>query len=244
MTYRQAQQLGGQVRKGERGTIAIFYRAYVRDPEEDADEEQGRARRVMKSFTVFNASQVDGLPARFFPEPRPAPAPNERDGPLDAFFAAIPARVRHSGAEAFYSPGSDEITMPEPCLFADLDHYRATLAHELSHWTGHASRLARQMSGRFGSDAYAMEELVAELSAAMLGAELGLPVAHLDHHASYLASWLKVLKADSRAILSVAAKAEQAASLLLRLGGRVIPDGAAANVADAGAGIDAERLAA
>jgi antirestriction protein ArdC len=100
------------------------------------------------------------------------------------------------------------------------------------------------MSGRFGSDAYAMEELVAELSAAMLGAELGLPVAHLDHHASYLASWLKVLKADSRAILSVAAKAEQAASLLLRLGGRVIPDGAAANVADAGAGIDAERLAA
>jgi antirestriction protein ArdC len=244
MTYRQAQRLGGQVRKGERGTIAIFYRAYVRDAEEDADEEQGRTRRVLKSFTVFNASQVDGLPERFFPEPRPVPSPAERYGPLDAFFAAIPARVRHSGAEAFYSPPRDEITIPEPALFSDLDRYRATLAHELSHWTGHESRLARQMSGRFGSDAYAMEELVAELSAAMLGAELGLPVAHLDHHASYLASWVKVLKADSRAILSVAAKAEEASSLLLSLGGREIRDGAPADAAEADAGSDAERLAA
>jgi antirestriction protein ArdC len=234
MTYRQAQRLGGQVRKGERGTIAIFYRAYVRDAEEDADEEQGKARRVLKSFTVFNASQIDGLPEPFFPEARTAPAPSERDGPLDAFFAAMPARIRHSGAEAFYSPASDEITMPDPSLFNDPDHYRATLAHELSHWTGHASRLARQMSGRFGSDAYAMEELVAELAAAMLGAELGLPVAHLDHHASYLASWLKVLKADSRAILSVAAKAEEASSLLLRLGGREAFDEAVPELGAAG----------
>jgi antirestriction protein ArdC len=134
----------------------------------------------------------------------------------------MPARIRHWGAEAFYSPILDQITMPEPGLFRDLDHYHATLAHELSHWTGHQSRLARQMSGRFGSEAYAMEELVAELSSAMLGAELGLPVDHLDHHASYLASWLKVLKADSRAILTVAAKAEEAASLLLRLGRREV----------------------
>ncbi len=168
------------------------------------------------------------------------PAPTERDGFLDAFFAAVPARIRHSGAEAYYSPASDEITMPEPGLFSDLDHYRATLAHELSHWTGHESRLARQMSGRFGSDAYAMEELVAELSAAMLGAELGLPVAHLDHHASYLASWLKVLRADSRAILSVAAKAEEAASLLLSLGGKGMSDDLAPDVA----GGDTELLAA
>jgi antirestriction protein ArdC len=116
----------------------------------------------------------------------------------------------------------DQVTMPEPSLFKDLDHYRATLAHELSHWTGHESRLARQLGGRFGSEAYAMEELVAELSSAILGAELGLPVDHLDHHASYLASWLKVLKADSRAILTVAAKAEEAASLLLRLGRREV----------------------
>lgn len=217
MTYRQAQLLGGQVRKGERGTVAIFYKSYACEPDADGDRND-RTRRVLKSFTVFNACQIDGLPKRFFPEPRLVPPATERDRSLAAFFAAIPARVRHMGAEAFYSPVADEITMPEPALFDDLDHYRATLAHELSHWTGHESRLARQMASRFGSEAYAMEELVAELSAAMLGAELGLPVAHLDHHASYLASWLKVLKADSRAILTVAAKAEEAASLLLKLG--------------------------
>jgi antirestriction protein ArdC len=228
MTYRQSQLLGGQVRKGERGTVAIFYRAYQAEDAEEGDEIGGqRTRRVLKSFTVFNASQIDGLPDRFFPEPRPLPTPTERDSALDGFFSAIPARIRHWGPEAFYSPGVDQVTMPEPALFRDLDHYRATLAHELSHWTGHESRLARQMGGRFGSEAYAMEELVAELSSAMLGAELGLPVEHLDHHASYLASWLKVLKADSRAILTVAAKAEEAASLLLRFGRQDVAGGSA-----------------
>lgn len=222
MTYRQSQVLGGQVRKGERGTVAIFYRVYRPRDAQEEDDEGDRTRRVLKSFTVFNACQIDGLPSRFFPEPRALPPKTERDVALDAFFAAVPARIRHLGAEAFYSPIHDQITMPEPGLFRDLDHYRATLAHELSHWTGHESRLARQMGGRFGSEAYAMEELVAELSSAILGAELGLPVDHLDHHASYLASWLKVLKADNRAILTVAAKAEEAASLLLRLGRREV----------------------
>jgi antirestriction protein ArdC len=228
MTYRQSQLLGGQVRKGERGTVAIFYRTYQpweTDENEDDEGEEGegpRTRRILKSFTVFNACQIDGLPASYFPEPRPLPAPTERDHVLDRFFAAVPASIRHGGAEAFYCPVLDQVTMPEPGLFRDLDHYRATLAHELSHWTGHESRLARQLGARFGSGAYAMEELVAELSSAMLGAELGLPVDHLDHHANYLASWLKVLKADSRAILTVAAKAEEAASLLLRLGRREV----------------------
>jgi antirestriction protein ArdC len=235
MTYRQSQVLGGQVRKGQRGTVAIFYRAYQaeqRDEDGESDESAGhRTRRVLKSFTVFNACQVAGLPSSFYPEPRPLPAPSERDRELESFFAAIPARLRHEGAEAFYSPVLDQVTIPEPGLFRDLDHYRATLAHELSHWTGHESRLARQMGGRFGSEGYAMEELVAELSSAMLGAELGLPVDHLDHHASYLASWLKVLKADSRAILTVAAKAEEAASLLLRLGQRAVPGSASAGEA-------------
>ncbi len=224
MTYRKAQVLGGQVRKGERGTVAIFYRAYRPREADDEDVAEGeRTRRVLKSFTVFNACQIHGLPDRFFPEPQPLPSPTEHDRVLDAFFAAIPAMIRHFGAEAFYSPLLDQVTMPEPGLFRDLDHYRATLAHELSHWTGHESRLAREMGSRFGSDAYAMEELVAELSSAFVGAELGLPVEHLDHHASYLASWLKVLKADSKAILTVAAKAEEAASLLLRLGGKQAP---------------------
>jgi antirestriction protein ArdC len=223
MTYHQSQLLGAQVWKGERGTVAIFYRAYQAEEADENDEGVGRRTcRVLKSFTVFNACQIDELPRRFFPEPRPLLPPSERDRQLETFFSAVPARIRHWGAEAFYSPVLDQVTMPERGLFRDLDHYRATLAHELSHWTGHGSRLARQLGGRFGSEAYAMEELVAELSSAILGAELGLPVEHLDHHASYLASWLKVLKADSRAILTVAAKAEEAASLLLRLGHREV----------------------
>jgi antirestriction protein ArdC len=225
--------LGAQVRKGERGTVSIFYRTYRPQEVGDNDQAEGdRSRRVLKSFSVFNTCQIQGLPDRFSPGPRPLPPATERDHILDAFFAAVPARIRHVGAEAFYSPASDQVTMPEPGLFRDLNHYRATLAHELSHWTGHESRLARQMRRRFGSDAYAMEELVAELSSAMLGAELGLPVEHLDHHASYLASWLKVMKADSRAILTIAAKAEEAASLLLRLGRKQAP-AAVAQQADA-----------
>ena len=134
MTYRQSQVLGGQVRKDERGTVAIFYRAH-RQEEVDEDDEDAdrRTRRVLKSFTVFNACQIDGLPSRFFPEPRPLPPPTERDSALDSFFAAVPAKIRHWGAEAFYSPTLDQVTMPEPGLFRGLDHYRATLAHELSH---------------------------------------------------------------------------------------------------------------
>jgi antirestriction protein ArdC len=232
LTYRKAQLLGGHVRKGERGTIAIFYKAYSKEVvDTETGHAQDEARRVLQSYIVFNACQVDGLPDRFFPAPRLAPEPTQRDRQLDAFFACIPARVRHLGDEAFYDPTADRITMPCPSAFRDSDHFRATFAHELSHWTGHQSRLARSLSGRFGSEAYAMEELIAELAAAMLGAELGLPVAHLDHHASYLASWLRVLKSDNRAILTAAAKAEEASDLLLRLGGRIQPEDAEAEEA-------------
>jgi antirestriction protein ArdC len=227
MTYRHSQLLSGQVRKGERGTVAIFYRSYLpqeADPDDEAADH--RTRCVLKSFTVFNACQIDGLQERFFPEPpRAICAAPERDQGLDRFFGAIPARIHRGGAKACYSPVLDEVTMPDRGLFRDMDHYHATLAHELSHWTGHESRLARNLSTRFGSEAYAMEELAAELSSAFLGAELGLPVEHLDHHASYLASWLKVLKSDSRAILTIASKAEEAASFLLRLGGRGVLGG-------------------
>lgn len=216
LTYRQAQLQGGQVRKGERGTVAIFYKSWRKEVEdEETGEAHAETRRVLKSFVVFNACQIDGLPERFFPAPKALPEPTARDRELDLFFSSIPARLRHFGDEAYYRPVPDDITMPDPAAFKDLDHYRATLAHELAHWTGHTSRLARDLAGRFGSDAYAMEELIAEMASAMLGAELGLPVAHLDHHASYVASWLKVLKADSRAVLTTAAKAEEACSLLL-----------------------------
>jgi antirestriction protein ArdC len=138
LTYRQAQLVGAQVRKGERGTIAIFYKNYVREVADEVSGEMAdERRRVLKSFVVFNACQVDGLPGSFFPAPRLLPNGSQRDAELDAFFQAIPARIRHGGDQAFYSPVRDEVTMPAPGLFSNLEHYRATLAHELSHWTGH-----------------------------------------------------------------------------------------------------------
>lgn len=221
MTYRQAKELGGQVRKGEKATIAVFYKSYTKEVENPSTgEKEDHARRVLKSFPVFNADQVDDLPVRFRPPPpiQPVSPAGQRDE-LDAFFGKIPAKLRHQGAEAYYEPVADRVTMPPVALFTGYDHYYATLAHELSHWTGHSSRLARDLKNRFGSESYAAEELVAELSSAMLGAELGLPVAHLDNHASYIDHWLQLLKKDDRAILTAAARAEAASSLLLQLGG-------------------------
>ena len=226
MTYRQSQKLGGQVRKGEKSTIAIFYKSYTKEVETADGGQDTENRRVLKAYSVFNADQCDGLSEFYHPKPLVAALePEGREERLDAFFARIEANLRHHGAQAYYEPLRDRVTMPPVELFEAYDHYYATLAHELSHWTGHSSRLDRDLKNRFGSEAYAAEELIAELSSAILGAELGLPVTHLDHHASYIASWLKILKSDERAILTAAAKAEEAASLLLELGGQQSSEG-------------------
>ncbi|MDF1835609.1 MAG: zincin-like metallopeptidase domain-containing protein [Alteraurantiacibacter sp. bin_em_oilr2.035] len=220
MTYRQCAKLGGQVRKGEKSSIAIFYKTYDKEVEAPDGGEDTETRRVLKSYAIFNADQCDDLPAMYSSVPPIDPVePAGRQHKLDAFFARIDAQLRHRGSEAYYEPVRDRITMPPATLFKGFDHYYATLAHELSHWTGHSSRLDRDLKNRFGSEAYAAEELVAELSSAILGAELGLPVTHLDNHASYISHWLKLLKSDDRAMLTAAAKAEEASSLLLRLGG-------------------------
>ena len=220
MTYRQCQKLGGQVCKGEKSTIAIFYKTYEKAVEDPTGDDDTVTRRVLKAYAVFNADQCDGLPQMYYPKPLLAPVePEGRQGRLDRFFDAVGADLRHHGSEAYYEPVRDRVTMPPSDLFDTYEHYYATLAHELSHWTGHPSRLDRDLKNRFGTEAYAAEELVAELSSAILGAELGLPIAHLDHHASYIASWLELLKSDDRAILAAAAKAEEAAGLLLRRGG-------------------------
>lgn len=235
MTYNQAKELGAQVRKGEKSTIAIFYKNYTKEVEApETGEKTDENRRVLKAYPVFNADQVEGLPERFHPAATlEVVEPEGRQAELDSFFASIPAVLRHQGDEAYYEPVADRVTMPPAHLFAGFDHYYATLAHELSHWTGHASRLDRTLKNRFGSAAYAAEELIAELSSAMLGAELGLPVTHLDSHASYIEHWLKLLKQDDRAILTAAAKAEEASRLLLRLGGRISADDADEASADA-----------
>ena len=222
MTYNQARKLDAQVKKGEKATIAIFYKSYTKEVEApDTAETSEESRRVLRAYPVFNADQIEGLAERFHPAARlDVVEPEGRLAQLDAFFAAIPAALRHQGDEAYYEPAADRVTMPLAHLFSGMDHYYATLAHEFSHWTGHASRLDRDLRNRFGTAAYAAEELIAELSSAMLGAELGLPVTHLDSHASYIEHWLKLFREDDRAILTAAAKAEEASSLLLKLGGR------------------------
>lgn len=227
MTYAQANKLDAQVRKGEKSTIAIFYKSYSKEVEaSETGETQEESRRVLRAYAVFNVDQIEGLPERYHPSnDLVLVEPDGRKVDLDDFFGQIPAALRHTGSEAYYEPVADQITMPPTELFSGFDHYYATLAHELSHWTGHGSRLDRKLKNRFGSAAYAAEELIAELSSAILGAELGLPVTHLDNHASYVDHWLKLLRDDDRAILTAAARAEEASALLLKLGGREIETG-------------------
>ena len=117
---------------------------------------------MLKAYPVFNADQVEGLPERYHPTASlDLVEPEGREAELDVFFGAIPAVLRHQGGEAYYEPGADRITMPPAHLFTGFDQYYATLGHELSHWTGHPSRLARDLKNRFGTAAYAAEELIA-----------------------------------------------------------------------------------
>jgi len=172
--------------------------------------EDGR-QLVPYCFTVFNASQVDGWEA---------PAGMPRDTPeaiadADAFFAALGADVRYGGNKAGYAPVQDFITLPALAQFSTAVDFYATSAHEHAHWTGHASRLGRDLSNRFGDDRYAAEELVAELSSAMTCAHLGLSAVPRVDHAQYLASWLRVLRADPSALFTVASKAQAATDWLV-----------------------------
>jgi antirestriction protein ArdC len=220
MTYRQAQELGGHVRKGEHGTFVVYADQYVKT---EGDEASGEAieRRIafMKAYVVFNVEQIAELPAHFYPttEAMPAPAPVPRIEAAEAFFAGTGARILHGGDRAFYSPTRDFIQMPPRERFRDAPAYCTTLAHELVHWTSHPMRIHRELGKRFGDDAYAAEELIAEMGAAFLSADLGITPEVLDDHAAYLALWLNVLKDDSRAIFTAASQAQRAVDYLHQL---------------------------
>ena len=226
MTYKQAQALGGQVREGERSQIAIFYKSYSATVESPTTgESSDEMRRVLRSYAVFNCDQIAGLPAHFHPTPLsvvpPADALPER---AQRFIDALPAKVHIRGDRAFYDRIADSITMPPVELFSTRAKFAAILGHEAAHWTGHSDRLNREFGKRFGDNAYAFEELCAELTSALLGADLGLPTYHIDDHAAYIDSWLRVLRKDSRAIMTAAAKAEAAAGYLLRATGLAASD--------------------
>ncbi len=217
MTYRQAQALGGQVRKGEQGAPVVYYGSSTKTKtDEQAGEEREEGFRFLKSYTVFNVEQIEGLPERFAPVAVEAPAPAfDRIEAAEAFFAGIPAEVRHGGNRAFYSLTDDRIQLPPFEAFHDPESYYATRGHETIHWTRQETRLDRSFGRKTWGDAgYAREELVAELGAAFLAADLGIAIDPRPDHAAYIGSWIEVLQNDRRAIVQAAAHAERAVAFL------------------------------
>jgi antirestriction protein ArdC len=221
LTFKQALALGGAVRKGETGTTAVYADSFIPKKEQEAACASGEdARRVafLKRFTLFNIAQCDGLPADLLTPLGPV----SHVDPLpvaEALLCASGAVIQRGGERAFYHTGEDFIRIPEQSqFFAPINFYRTAL-HELTHWTGHKTRLARDFSGRFGSEAYAREELVAELGSAFLCANLG--IVPTVRHADYIGNWLTVLKNDSRAIVSAASHASKASDFLLQFADQV-----------------------
>lgn len=215
LTFKQAKAMGAHVRKGEQGSPVVYANSITRTEETDAGEEVERTIPFLKSYTVFNAEQVDGLPEHYTALPDPVLDPVQRIEHADRYFANVGADIRHGGNRAYYAIGSDYIQMPPFVSFRDAESYIATLAHEATHWTRHGSRLDRDLGRKVhGDEGYAKEELVAELGAAFLSADLGITPNVRDDHASYIASWLEVLKNDKRAIFSAAAHAQRAVDFL------------------------------
>jgi antirestriction protein ArdC len=215
MTFKQALELGAHVRKGESGSLVVYADKIIRAETTETGEEAERAIPFMKGYTVFSVEQIDGLPQHFYAKPAPRGDLVPRIARADAFFAKTGANVVHGGSRACYVPSTDNIHMPCIDFFRDSESYYATLAHEATHWTMHETRLNRDFGRkRFGDEGYAMEELVAELGAAFLAADLELTPEVRDDHAAYIGSWLKVLKQDKRAIFTAASHAQRAADFL------------------------------
>jgi len=205
VTYNQAANAGGNVRRGEKGTHVVFWNFLEK-------EKDGKLERIpmAKPFTVFNVEQCENLPVKVWE------APTLSDDVADALVQAAGVKVVIGGNAACYIPAQDMVRMPPREAFKSLDGYRSTLLHEATHWTGHKSRLDRDFTGRFGTEAYAVEELIAELGAAFLCARLGVNQdGGLRHNADYIGEWLKVLKQDKRAIFTASSAAQKASTFLM-----------------------------
>lgn len=226
MTYNQASAEGGQVRKGSKGTHIVYWKFSEERKQTDEqgrpviDPETGKQKTINvqlerpRSFmaVVFNASQIDGLPPL---EARPLMPEPERHARAEAILANSGASIQHvPGDRAYYRPSTDSITLPERNQFPAADAYYATALHELGHWTGHPSRLDRDLSHPFGSEGYAREELRAEIASLMLGERLD--IGHdPGQHAAYVGSWVKALKEDPKEIFRAAADAERIAGYVM-----------------------------
>jgi antirestriction protein ArdC len=218
LTFRQAKSLGGTVRKGEKGATVCYADRFIPKGERDkvrgrqGEENEPQAVPFLRRYTVFNVEQCDGLPAHCLAGSPPVP---ERQivPEAEALAKATLADIRIGGARAFYRVNEDAVHVPpQPAFFDQINYYR-TLFHELGHWTGHPSRLARDLSGSFGSNPYAREELVAEIATAFVCASLG--IVPTVRHADYIGSWLQVLREDNRAIFRAAREATKASDFLL-----------------------------
>lgn len=217
LTFRQALNLGGHVRKGERGTTICYADSFIPKSERERAREQGDDPNVvpfLKRFTVFNVEQCEGLPVHIVATPKPVPT-SHLVPEAEALIAASGAIIREGGGEAFYHRGEDFIRLPPRGEFLSPADFYCTTLHELGHWTAHPSRLNRDLAHRYGTTAYAREELIAELTSAFLCAHLN--IVPQVRHADYLANWLQILKDDSRAIFHAASQASKASDFLLAL---------------------------
>ena len=218
MTFQQARDLGACVRKGEHGTPIVFFKMHEvgdRSALVATPPTRGQDTKViplLRSFTVFNAAQIDDLPEALQAVPLAAP-PWQACEVAELILSASRADIRHGGARACYAPALDVIELPERSAFACATDYYGTALHELTHWTGHPGRCNRVLSSRAHIEAYAFEELVAEMGSAFLTNFCGL--AGQLQHASYIDSWLQALRSDKRLIFTAASQAQKAADYLL-----------------------------
>ena len=213
LTYKQAESMGAQVRKGEKGVMCAYFEMVKRKGAATAEANEGDEENgffpMCKPFWLFNVAQIDGLPESLT-QPATTGAEFNPIDEAERLLTASGAAIAHGFDSAFYAPGRDQICLPAREAFTSPENYYATALHELAHWTGHEKRLKRQFGKRFGDDAYAFEELTAELSAAFLCGHVGFVDATIENHAAYLESWLRVLKNDKTAIFTASKQASLA----------------------------------
>ncbi len=218
MTFRQALDLNAHVRKGERAAKVVYADSIIREAESPDGTMEPHTIHFLKEYAVFNADQIDGLPDSFYSRSMlPQVNPEQRIDALEQFFRQTKAEIV-TGVEASYTMDDDRIEMPPFGCFEDAASYYGTLAHELTHWTRHPGRLNREFNRKaFGDEGYAKEELVAELGACFLAADLGFEPVIQERHAAYIQLWLKVLRNDKRFIFNAAAHAQRAVEYVQRL---------------------------
>jgi len=214
-TYKQATEQGWQVRRGERGTTGYFFKRLEVHDDRSSDDDDDAVRRIplLRAFTLFHASQIDGIPP--FAPPTLAEAPWRAPEASEIILANSGAVLRFGGERAFYSPATDHIQMPPQAAFTTAQGYCSTLIHEMGHWSGAPARLNRDLRNRFGSHDYAREELRAEIGQMMVCTELGIADCDFSNNAAYVAHWLETLRSDRKEIFRVAADAQRIADFLL-----------------------------